>query len=778
MKLPNEKRALALAVAIIGILVLFVTTAFAQSTWIVDQAGGGDFLTIQAGIDAASDGDTVLVEDGTYTGTGNVNIDFLGKEVALVSRNGADSSIIDCQNTVLTRGVIFQNGETTNTVLDGFTVRDGRLPGTYRGAGIMIINGSSPTIRNCTITKNKISITGSEHGGGIYCEGEGTNPSISNCFIYDNQAKYGAGIRVETGASPLIIDTIIDHNSSRDTRADGAGIHVSGSAIFINCRITNNHAPDNGGAYRGSGQVDFFNCLFSGNSARGATFNMAGNVSFTNCTITANSSSVGVLFSIYSTSASCQFINTIVYGNEATEFRVDGTLSAVYSDIEGGYPGEGNIDSDPLFVSGTEGNYYLSHIDAGRAVDSPCIDAGEVDTDSWDWDSATTRTDGYNDVCTVDMGYHYGPGIDHDYFCPGNDDEDPVPEPEECVPISEIEECPEAVCEECFADTEGECLSFCPAPPDCFAESVGECMDQCPVCEECAEPIVCEECPEPVICPEPVVCEECEECPEPVECPEVELPEPIEIVGGEFIVADPYHNIVVTSLGRDAGHDHELYVVIDDVETFLFNSADQGTEVSLGTHPAGTIVRFMLRDLTSGYDYFTGNGSLNPDGIEHVMLTSTESSYAWEFGFEDVFDGGDMDFNDCMFLVENVLGTPSVVQPEVPVCDETTVDTVDSTVRKAKLHFDENKGTTNVQVNLDAIGIPEGLGDGSTLVQVRFFQGDEVVEFTGEVDLNGHGPNLMDKAQKKEEEKKEKEKKEQEEQLRNWFIYMFLQRFM
>jgi hypothetical protein len=100
----------------------------------VDGTGGSDTQdgsswekaveTIQKGIDLADDDWTVLVADGTYTGTGNRDIVFGGKAIHLKSANGAPNCIINCENTG--RAFHFRSSETADTVVEGFTIRNGR----------------------------------------------------------------------------------------------------------------------------------------------------------------------------------------------------------------------------------------------------------------------------------------------------------------------------------------------------------------------------------------------------------------------------------------------------------------------------------------------------------------------------------------------------------------------------------------------------------------------------------------------------------------------------
>ena len=130
---------------LISVLVLiFVVGVVHAATICVPQ----DQLTIQAGIDVAANGDTVLVDDGIYTGLGNVNINFNGKAITVTSVSGAQVTVIDCEEILDTRGVAFENGETNASVFNGFTIKNGNIQTAGNGGGIICENSSSPTITN------------------------------------------------------------------------------------------------------------------------------------------------------------------------------------------------------------------------------------------------------------------------------------------------------------------------------------------------------------------------------------------------------------------------------------------------------------------------------------------------------------------------------------------------------------------------------------------------------------------------------------------------------
>jgi len=182
-----------------------------------------DEATIQAGINAAIDGDTVLVADGTYTGDGS---GLYGKNIVVKSQNGPLNCIIDGQGTAY---VGFGDGysyEGLNAVIEGFTVRN------FFGRGFYFYAGACPTIRD-----NIIESCGA---GGI--TSWGGSPVIENNIIQNNE---GPGIKTSSSTAQIISNTI------RGNRANyGAGISLSGSAATImNNIIYENSSEKGGGLY-------------------------------------------------------------------------------------------------------------------------------------------------------------------------------------------------------------------------------------------------------------------------------------------------------------------------------------------------------------------------------------------------------------------------------------------------------------------------------------------------------------------------------------------------
>ncbi|MBN1669930.1 MAG: fibronectin type III domain-containing protein [Kiritimatiellae bacterium] len=207
------------------------------------------FVTIQEGIDAAVDGNVVLVADGTYSGVGNRDIEFRGKAVTVQSESGAEATVVDCQS--LGRGFLFAAGETTNSVLCGITVCNGL---TNTGAGILC-SGASPAIKECVLRANVADrgISGAGLGGGIGVVGAGSAPVIEDCLLIGNTA-------VQRGA---------------DDHAGGGGIYLgSGSGTVRNCTVVSNTAsgsmcPAGGGVLCGGGSPTITGCVVAENSVEG-----------------------------------------------------------------------------------------------------------------------------------------------------------------------------------------------------------------------------------------------------------------------------------------------------------------------------------------------------------------------------------------------------------------------------------------------------------------------------------------------------------------------------
>jgi parallel beta-helix repeat protein len=232
------------------LLTVFFLAIFTSTTQAVTVHVPDDFDTIQEAIDACVDGDTVIVRDGTYTGEGNREIDFTGKALVVMSENGPEVTIIDCEGSPgdYHLGFFFNSGEGPGSVVQGFTIQNGYV--NSNGGGIYCYN-SSPTITGNIITDNSAYINGGVcNGGGIYCYN--SSATITGNIITANLAsEEGGGIYCALG-SPIISDNTISLNSADNFYSYGGGISCfNSSPVITDNVISDNFASTNGGGIYG-----------------------------------------------------------------------------------------------------------------------------------------------------------------------------------------------------------------------------------------------------------------------------------------------------------------------------------------------------------------------------------------------------------------------------------------------------------------------------------------------------------------------------------------------
>jgi hypothetical protein len=204
-------------------------------------------------------------------------------------------------------------------VLEDCTITDNYAP--YEGGGVW----GAPTLRRCTVAGNA-----SYDGGGILLTTTGGEALVEDCVITENRAQEGSrGAGVYVGIPARIRGCLIVNNVSSGsggmTSVQGAGVHVSGptQARLEHCTIVDNVVED------GSVFGDNWGGVFG----------------------------------------SATLVDCIVRGNDAA-VQVDARASVTFSNVEGGFPGAGNLDLDPLFADAFNGDYHL-------LAGSPCIDAGD-----------------------------------------------------------------------------------------------------------------------------------------------------------------------------------------------------------------------------------------------------------------------------------------------------------------------------------------------------------------------------------------------------------------
>jgi hypothetical protein len=210
---------------------------------VVQPDGSGDYSTIQAAVNAASDQDIIELGDGVFTGSGNRDINYYGKAITVRSQSDNPlACIIDCQGNENEshRGFHFASGEGAGSVLAGVTVQNGYV--TNMGGGAIYCRDSSPTIQNCHFLDN--TGEGSSRGGSLYVRDGG--PLISDCVFARNSAYLGGGLYCRDSANPTLINCTFAQNSAS---YNGPAIYLQyGAALTLeNCIIAFN-GPTAGGA--------------------------------------------------------------------------------------------------------------------------------------------------------------------------------------------------------------------------------------------------------------------------------------------------------------------------------------------------------------------------------------------------------------------------------------------------------------------------------------------------------------------------------------------------
>jgi hypothetical protein len=352
-----------------------------------------DYATIQRAITLVDEGDVILVAPGVYLETLHITRDG----ITLRSMAGPESTIIDAEGDELS---VIRCTTGTTVIIEGFTITGGlgtpySTAGSWRGGGGILIDGSMPIFRDCIIEGNDTYI-----GGGALLF-NGSDASFERCVFDDNYANDGSGICLLDGALNLV-DCTFTNNGSGETGGgllldDGTTTVIEqchfedngalvGGAIFVDdCTVSinqsvfvHNRASLDGGAiymYEGEPQLTATNCIFIRNIAvdeGGVVYHIRrvdGITNFINCTFANNHATTAGAIEGHD---SVRVENCIIWQN--MPYDVTGNESTItHSCVGGGYPGEGNIDVDPMFIT----SFVLSPGHVHLRTGSPCIDAGD-----------------------------------------------------------------------------------------------------------------------------------------------------------------------------------------------------------------------------------------------------------------------------------------------------------------------------------------------------------------------------------------------------------------
>lgn len=263
------------------ILAPFLFTLFCQSigfaaTWNVattgnDSSGKGSisapFATFQKAIDASSNGDTIFVSSGTYSGSGNRDINLRGKQIMITSISGPESTILDLGRQ---KGFTATGSETSATTIQGFTITNGYVTSSqdWTGNGIIdILGNAGMTVANCIFKNNEVRVTYITTNAQIIAKfGGGDKVTIKNCLFYNNILYGGAWdgwsfsriLTLEGPTTEVEGCTIYGNQLTSYNSAGGQPIHI-GFGSVKNTIVWGNTVATNGKGIV-AGSVSY--CLF------------------------------------------------------------------------------------------------------------------------------------------------------------------------------------------------------------------------------------------------------------------------------------------------------------------------------------------------------------------------------------------------------------------------------------------------------------------------------------------------------------------------------------
>jgi hypothetical protein len=341
-----------------------------------------DQPTIQDGINAAKNGDKVLVAPGTYT----ENINFMGKAITVTSSGGPKVTIID--GSAVAPVAAFVTGEGPDSVLSRFTLQNGYGSFTYQyqGGGVSI-NSASPTITKNVITSsyagygggvgiyfgspivsdNIISNNSGGFGGGMSVLGV-SNAQLLNNTINGNSAGYGGAIAFDGATNVFVEDNKILNNSAAGGQGGGFWIVNESDEIIIQNLFANNIAPSGSQIYSSIPQSQKGFALINNTIVSVPNGNA-------DAAVIADGFNTNVLIEnniIYAVGDNAALLCNPIYqgGPPIVEFNDAFNPSTSYGDSCLGFSGSnGNISANPKLVNVTKGNYQLK-------ATSPAINAG------------------------------------------------------------------------------------------------------------------------------------------------------------------------------------------------------------------------------------------------------------------------------------------------------------------------------------------------------------------------------------------------------------------